>query len=175
MADIRFNEETTVRARKRLLADHFLKIYGKDLKEFDKEAEEKFKKVHESQNSSQWMSNIFWMIASIAVFYYTDFAIAIRVDPRINRLWFNIGVALVALNIAIGFYFIVICSWIRKIPTDDWEKHAPALIPVATAVFIIGSICLNVGLWPLWKIFTPVILFTLFMGVVVLISIIPNF
>ena len=29
--------------------------------------------------------SIFWMVAAIAVFYYTDFYIAVRFDPRIYR------------------------------------------------------------------------------------------
>ena len=29
--------------------------------------------------------NVFWMVASIAVFYYTDFYIALRIDPNIKR------------------------------------------------------------------------------------------
>ncbi|XP_070540934.1 transmembrane protein 128-like [Ptychodera flava] len=176
MADAYIGPETRSRARKRILAEHFLKVYGKDLKDFDKEGEEQLRKVEESQKWTPYtLSNAMWMVASIAVFYYTDFAIAVRVDPRINRLWFNVGVVLVAVNIAIGFYFVVICSWIRKIHTDDWEKHMPAAIPIATVAFIGGAVCLNVGLWPVWSILTPFILFTLFMGVVVLISLLPNF
>ncbi len=30
--------------------------------------------------------SIFWMVASMALFYYTDFYIAVRIDPRID--WF---------------------------------------------------------------------------------------
>lgn len=29
--------------------------------------------------------SVFWMIAAIAVFYYTDFYVAVRFDPRIHR------------------------------------------------------------------------------------------
>ena len=29
--------------------------------------------------------NVFWMVASIAVFYYTDFYIALKIDPNIKR------------------------------------------------------------------------------------------
>lgn len=29
--------------------------------------------------------SVFWMVAAIAVFYYTDFYIAVRFDPRIHR------------------------------------------------------------------------------------------
>lgn len=29
--------------------------------------------------------SVFWMITAIAVFYYTDFYVAVRFDPRIHR------------------------------------------------------------------------------------------
>ena len=28
---------------------------------------------------------VFWMVASMAVFYYTDFYVAVRIDPRVYR------------------------------------------------------------------------------------------
>lgn len=29
--------------------------------------------------------SIFWMVAAMCVFYYTDYYIALRIDPRIHR------------------------------------------------------------------------------------------
>jgi hypothetical protein len=29
--------------------------------------------------------SIFWMVAALCVFYYTDFYMALRIDPRIHR------------------------------------------------------------------------------------------
>ncbi|XP_006815234.2 transmembrane protein 128-like [Saccoglossus kowalevskii] len=169
-------DDSTLRARKRF-SEHFLNLYGKSLADFDKEGEEILQKASKKKEpqSPYNLSSFFWLVASAAVFYYTDFAIAIQVDPRINRYWFNIGVVLIGVNVFIGIYFVVVCSWIRKISSDDWEKHFPFAIPFATACFALGSLCLNVGLWPLWKLLTPVILFILFMGFVVFVSLLPSF
>ena len=46
---------------------------------------------------------------------------------------------MIAINLAIAFFLIVWLSFIKKIPTEDWEVHYPAAIPIATAAFIFGS------------------------------------
>ena len=55
------------------------------------------------------------------------------------RTWFNIGAVLIAINLGIAFFLIVWLSFIKKIPTEDWEVHYPAAVPIATAAFIFGS------------------------------------
>ena len=57
----------------------------------------------------------------------------------IFRSWFYIGVALIGITFAIGFFLIVYLSWIKKVSTDDWELQYPAAIPVATGSFAFGS------------------------------------
>nr|XP_022343076.1 transmembrane protein 128-like isoform X1 [Crassostrea virginica] len=127
------------------------------------------------KESAYSIQNILWLITSIAVFYYTDFYIACRYDQRVNRIWFNVGGILILVNVCIAAFLIVYITYIKKVSADDWEKHYPAAIPIATGSFIMGSVCVTVGLWPLWNIFTPVILFILFMGMIVTLAMLPNF
>ena len=57
-------------------------------REIDPELKKKFDKQHkqyERKESAYSIQNILWLIAAIGVFYYTDFYLAIRYDPRINR------------------------------------------------------------------------------------------
>ena len=49
-------------------------------KKFDKQ-HRKYQKIE----SAYSIQNILWLIASIGVFYYTDFYLAVRYDPRVNR------------------------------------------------------------------------------------------
>ncbi|XP_033756849.1 transmembrane protein 128-like [Pecten maximus] len=137
------------------------------------EFEERFGKYRKKKGSKYSLQNVLWFVGSIAIFYYTDFYIACRYDPRVNRNWFNIGAILIVINVCIALFFIVWLSAIKKVDVDDWEKRYPILIPIATGAFIMGGMCVTVGLWPVWSIFTPVILFTLFMGFVVFIAMIP--
>ncbi|XP_061192871.1 transmembrane protein 128-like [Saccostrea echinata] len=139
-----------------------------------KEFEKKFGK-YRSKDSPYSIQNILWLISSIAVFYYTDFYIACRYDQRVNRVWFNVGAILMLVNLSIAAFLIVYITYIKKVSTDNWETLYPAAIPIATGSFILGGICVTVGLWPIWSIFTPVILFTLFMGMIVTIAMLPNF
>ena len=57
---------------------------------------------------------------------------------KLLRPWLSIGGSLIAVNLAIGCYLIVYCSYIKGI--TDWEMHHPYLIPIATASFIAGFI-----------------------------------
>ncbi|XP_060603267.1 transmembrane protein 128-like [Ruditapes philippinarum] len=139
-------------------------------KKFDAQ-NNRFRKIE----SAYSIQNICWLIASIGVFYYTDFYRAVLYDHRINRLWFNIGALSVAVNVCIAIFLIVYLSYIKKVSSDDWERKYPSLIPIATAAFVFGGIFLTVGLWPLWGPFTPFILFVLFMGFVVMVAMLPNF
>ena len=47
---------------------------------------EKILKENHPRNTSRINSHsVFWMVAALAVFYYSDFYIALRVDSRIHR------------------------------------------------------------------------------------------
>jgi len=48
------------------------------------EFEKKYEKFRTKQSNYN-VQNILWFIGSIALFYYTDFYIACRYDPRVNR------------------------------------------------------------------------------------------
>jgi len=115
--------------------------------------------------------SVFWMVASFAVFYYTDFYLALRFNNRIHRPWMYIGIGLVSTTVAIATYLIVYYHYYMKI--REYEKHEPYAVPLATVTFISGMIVLCYALWPVWSILTPIILFTLFMGVVFISTILP--
>lgn len=57
-----------------------------------------------------------------------------------SRLWFNIGALLVGVNVSIAVFLIVYLSFIKKVSSDEWERRYPALIPLATAAFVVGGI-----------------------------------
>jgi len=155
------------------------RVAGKFLQQFQKDREqeeEAFIKGNETSvpKSPYTIQNVIWIVAAIAVFYFTDLPIAVLYDPRIYRTWLNIGIVLIGANLGIASYLIVYLSWIKKLNSDEWDVRHPAAIPIATACFAFGSICMTVALWPLWGWCTPLILFTELMAVVVVISLLPN-
>ncbi|KAF6133362.1 transmembrane protein 128 [Phyllostomus discolor] len=109
----------------------------------------------------------FWILASIVVTYYADFFKTIKENFHTSS-WFLVGGALLLLSLSIALFCILYLEWYRGI--GDYDAQYPALIPLTTAAFIAAGICFNIALWPVWSFFTPPLLFTQFMGVVMLIS-----
>ncbi|CAI9733034.1 Hypothetical predicted protein [Octopus vulgaris] len=142
--------------------------------EAQRQLDKKYKESTEKKSPySIW--NVMWLLTAMATFYYTDFYPALLYDTRINRFWLNLGALLIGVNITIGAFLILWTSCIKKISSDEWERQYPAAIPTATASFILGAVCVTIGLWPVWSILTPLILFFIFMGFVVVVAVIPNF
>lgn len=112
--------------------------------------------------------SVFWLVASVAVTIYTDFFNILLHNDIINRWWLNVGVTLLALCLTLALFCILYLDWFRGV--SHYEQEYPALPAVTTAAFIAASCSLNMALWPLWSILTPLVLFTQFMGVVMLVS-----
>jgi hypothetical protein len=61
---------------------------------------------------------------------------------------------------------------IHKVEIDlaQWQRQAPRAIPFATLCGICGFICAAACIWPIYHILALPILFTLYMGFLVLIT-----
>lgn len=112
--------------------------------------------------------SVFWIVASVAVTYYVDFLSVLMHSEDIKSWWFNVGLVLLGTCLCLAVFCIVYLEWYRGI--QHYDQVYPAIPPITTAAFIAASCSLNMALWPVWSFFTPLILFTQFMGVVMLIS-----
>ncbi|KAK0135098.1 Transmembrane protein 128 [Merluccius polli] len=112
--------------------------------------------------------SVFWIMASVAVTYYVDFLSVLMHDEHIKSWWFNVGLMLLGICLSLAAFCIVYLEWFKGI--QHYDQEYPAVPPITTAAFIAASCSLNIALWPVWSFFTPLILFTQFMGVVMLIS-----
>eukprot|EP01113_Clastostelium_recurvatum_P045613 TRINITY_DN7856_c0_g1_i2.p1 TRINITY_DN7856_c0_g1~~TRINITY_DN7856_c0_g1_i2.p1 ORF type:complete len:157 (+),score=16.45 TRINITY_DN7856_c0_g1_i2:195-665(+) len=117
--------------------------------------------------------SLLWASGAAAVLYFTDFINVCLYSTEVSRPWFNVGVAALAVNVVIGLYLAYFLPYVKGIKERQWEGHSPYAIPVATAAAVIGSICLTVGLWPVWTFFTPFMLFFLLMGLLMILRYIP--
>uniref|UniRef100_H3A6W4 Transmembrane protein 128 n=2 Tax=Latimeria chalumnae TaxID=7897 RepID=H3A6W4_LATCH len=82
--------------------------------------------------------------------------------------WFLFGSFLLIISLAVAFYCIIYLEWYCGV--SDYDNKYPALVPLATATFVSAAICFNISLWHVWSFFTPFILLTQFMGLVMLVS-----
>ncbi|XP_042357960.1 transmembrane protein 128 [Plectropomus leopardus] len=112
--------------------------------------------------------SVFWILASIGVTYYADFFRNIMENDDIKNWWFNVGLILLGICLSLAMFCIVYLEWFKGI--RHYDQEYPAIPPITTAAFIAASCSLNMALWPVWSFFTPLILFTQFMGVVMFIS-----
>ncbi|KAE8629371.1 hypothetical protein XENTR_v10000462 [Xenopus tropicalis] len=114
------------------------------------------------------LHSVFWVLAAVALTYFIDFFEVVKEILKGGCMWLFTGTVLLAISLSIALYCIVYLEWYRRI--SDYDNQYPALVPVTVAVFVTAAICYNVALWPIWSFFTPFILFTQFMGVVMLVS-----
>lgn len=112
--------------------------------------------------------SVFWIVASVVVTYYTDFLRVTMQNDDVKSWWFNVGLILLGICLFLATFCIVYLEWFKGI--RHYDQEYPAIPPITTAAFIAASCSFNIALWPVWSFFTPVILFTQFMGVVMLIS-----
>ncbi|CAB1422808.1 unnamed protein product [Pleuronectes platessa] len=112
--------------------------------------------------------SVFWIVASIAVTYYVEFLQNIMENDNIKSWWFFVGLVLLGICLSLAMFCIVYLEWFKGI--QNYDQEYPAIPPLTTAAFIAASCSFNIALWPVWSFFTPLILFTQFMGVVMLIS-----
>ncbi|RUS79545.1 hypothetical protein EGW08_012675 [Elysia chlorotica] len=118
------------------------------------------------------VQNLLWLGVALAVFYFSDFVRVMVYDTSIKRIWYWIGVALMSIHIGTAGFLVIWLGYWKKISSDTWEKQYPKAIPIATASFLVGILCLSVALWPVWGFLAPIILLSLFMGVVVIVAMI---
>ncbi|XP_060757247.1 transmembrane protein 128 isoform X2 [Neoarius graeffei] len=133
------------------------------------EEEEKSKERADSKPLPRFnRHNIFWVLASVGLTYYIDFFRVILESEDIKSWWFNVGLVLLGVCLSLATFCIVYLEWFKGI--QHYDQEYPAIPPITTAAFIAASFSFNIALWPVWSFFTPVILFTQFMGVVMIIS-----
>lgn len=115
-----------------------------------------------------------WLLASIGVFYVTDFALVLLYDRRVNRFWLQTGAGFLLLALLCALYCIVWLSCIKKIRSDKWEDHNPFVIPVATVSMLAGGVLVCYSVWPVWSVLTIPIVGIEIMGFIVFIAMIPD-
>jgi hypothetical protein len=110
-----------------------------------------------------------WVLATMFVVYYSNFFLVIWENEYVNSLFFTIALISFGIFASMTLYAAFV---IKNI--DDIEITSPRVIPVAT---LFGFICFNssmIAFWPVWGWYTPLMLFTMLMGYVMVGSFMPK-
>ncbi|XP_023810766.1 transmembrane protein 128 [Oryzias latipes] len=157
------NELSTLRNRFKRDADLFMQRTASSVEDEKSQEEKDWKPLPRINKHS-----VFWIAASAGVTYYVDFFRVVLESDEIKSWWFNVGLTLLGICLTLAMFCIVYLEWFKGI--QHYDQEYPAIPPITTAAFIAASCSFNIALWPVWSFFTPVILFTQFMGVVMFIS-----
>mmetsp|Transcript_9496 Transcript_9496/g.18671 ORF Transcript_9496/g.18671 Transcript_9496/m.18671 type:complete len:126 (+) Transcript_9496:248-625(+) len=104
--------------------------------------------------------------------YYTDLPKTLMEDKRINRLFLNVAVVCLAINIVIMGYLTfwvpyqerVLSKKMGKPKKLDWEVYCPRMIPTMTAFGLLFFFALAKAMWGVYGFLTPLMLLVLFIG-----------
>nr|XP_033805118.1 transmembrane protein 128 [Geotrypetes seraphini]XP_033805128.1 transmembrane protein 128 [Geotrypetes seraphini]XP_033805138.1 transmembrane protein 128 [Geotrypetes seraphini] len=112
--------------------------------------------------------SVFWILASIVLTYYVEFFKAVKECIQEGSSSFLLGSVLCIMCLSVALYCVIYLEWYCGI--GDYDTKYPALVPITIITFIAAAVCYNITFWPVWSVFTPFLLFTQFMGMVMFIS-----
>lgn len=108
---------------------------------------------------------ILWILLALIVGYYTNIMERIIYDKEVNKFYLGLALICIFANLIIIFYLTIYLPLIQKIKIP-WDIYCPNLIPISTFLGILSLILLNISLWNLYGILTPLIIIILFMGLI---------
>ncbi|KAM4808277.1 transmembrane protein 128 [Rhinophrynus dorsalis] len=138
------------------------------LRETDPGDTDIYEKKKEKPPSRINLHSVFWILAAVSLTYYVEFFQVVKEILEGGCWWLLSGTLLLVVSLSVALYCIIYLEWLCGI--SDYDTKYPALVPITITTFIVAAICYNVALWPTWSFFTPLILFTQFMGMVMLVS-----
>eukprot|EP00299_Pterocystis_sp_00344_P001412 c1124_g1_i1.p1 GENE.c1124_g1_i1~~c1124_g1_i1.p1 ORF type:complete len:157 (-),score=9.81 c1124_g1_i1:27-497(-) len=124
----------------------------------------------------------FWNLLESAISVAVAFFVAAKVDfvdvslrdPRIERFYWNIGTILFAVSCVIAFSTVIWLKYVKRTDVDDWEKHLPYSVPVATVLGCFCTLFYLISYWTVYGFWTPLILACLFWGLLNVFVIVPG-
>jgi MFS family permease len=107
--------------------------------------------------------SIFWCAAACAMIWYTNFFRVIWESPYVRRPFFYVGLSMLGFNMALIFYFAIVCETFMKLKRP-WDEEYPDAIP-AMCICAVGTyVCFIYAFWDVWGWITIVMVPIFFMG-----------
>ncbi|XP_066429377.1 transmembrane protein 128 [Eleutherodactylus coqui] len=149
-----------LRQRFQLQAEELLKEAGEAVAEEEKKKQKPLPRLN--------THSVVWILAAVLLTYYVDFFQVLQLHLHEGCVWLLVGAVALVVSVSIALYCIVYLEW--QCGISDYDAAYPGLVPVAVVTFLVAAVCFHVSLWPVWSFFTPGILFTQFMGFIMLVS-----
>eukprot|EP00037_Helgoeca_nana_P007397 m.67428 g.67428 ORF g.67428 m.67428 type:complete len:179 (-) comp18196_c0_seq1:339-875(-) len=113
---------------------------------------------------------LFWLFLAIFVTHYFDVVDAVLYDPRVDRDRLFFAEVLILFSIVVTGYAIIV---VEVMLGKDYLKHSPWAVPLATVTSLIGWVMFWMCMWPVWGFVSFLIIPSLFMGLLLGITLIP--
>ena len=134
-----------------------------------KKHSERVERIQSKVNAALWVG-----LAGAAIYYVDFFNVAFH-DERVKRTPLNVCIVCLTINLSLGLYLSVYLPYFEKIRDHKmWDIHCPNVIPTITFCGILTLILGNVAFWPVWGFLTPLLIFLLMMGVLLVGHFIPS-
>ena len=93
---------------------------------------------------------------------------------KINHSFLYVSYALFLITTVIGIYLTYIVSGYRNIETWQTGDSHQRLIEIATLSIVVGSVCWNIALWPVFHIWTLPLGFVFMFFIISIVVLLPN-
>uniref|UniRef100_A0A7S1FXL3 Transmembrane protein n=1 Tax=Corethron hystrix TaxID=216773 RepID=A0A7S1FXL3_9STRA len=116
---------------------------------------------------------ILWVAAGGYLGHRVD-VVGLIVDPAssVSRNHLYLAAVCFGINSVLMFYLAIYLTHIRRIKAP-WEVYCPKVIPTMTVVGLFCAFFLMRAFWPCWGFLTPIIIFVLAMGALMVSHFVP--
>jgi hypothetical protein len=125
----------------------------------------------------QMLENLAWIFVAACMLFYgngeKDAIDVVRTDPRILDTFITAACVCACLNVACFVYVHIYLAKIKGV--KDPENSAQQFVALGAATMVAGGFSLMVGIWPVWGILSPIMVFVLFMGLLMSLQFVPTF
>jgi len=115
-----------------------------------------------------------WVALAIGSMYYVDFVDVAMNNDKVRRGCLNASVVCLVCNLCLLCYLIIYLPLFESIHSQMWDIHCPNVIPILTVLGLSTIVLLNIAFWPVWGLLTPVLIFFMTMGFLLVGHFIPS-
>lgn len=126
------------------------------------------------QRNNPTILSVCWIGASVCIAYVSDFVNVISLqNDQVCRPIFFVGATLLGINLALTIYLVLYLPRVLRIDHTGWSTYCPRIIPTMTGIGIASFLLITRATWPVWGVFTPLILAVVALGALFSLHFIP--